>query len=135
MGLDNRRYPRFITAFPTRFNLSPDRHYVPQIRKWGVKGAVNNISIEGLLIDSHLDLLDICQIFSEATDDSTFELEVQLTDARKRSVRLKGEVRWYRIGGPDAEDRHFQAGLYLREPDSKSVARKIVQAIMVRKPS
>jgi hypothetical protein len=135
MGVDNRRYRRFMTAFPTRFNLCPDRHYVPEIRKWGVKGAVNNISVEGLLIDSQLDLLDICQIFSVAMDDSAFELEVELTDARKRSVRLKGEVRWYRISGPDVADRHFQAGLYLRELESKSVATAIVKAIMARKPS
>jgi hypothetical protein len=135
-GVENRRHPRFDTAFPTRFNLSPDRHFVPEIRKWGVKGAVNNISCEGLLIDSQMDLLDVCQIFSEAMDDdSAFELEVELTDAKNRSVRVKGEVRWYRVSEPLTADRHFLAGLHLKDAESQAVARSIVEWITAKKPN
>jgi len=136
MEVDNRKHPRFQTTLPTRFNLNPDHHFVPEIRKWGVKGAVSNISHEGLLIVSHMDLLDVCQIFSEAMDDdSAFELEVELTDSKERSVRVKGEVRWYRMSEPDMANRHFRAGLHLKDRESRAVARSIVESITALKLS
>ncbi len=136
MRADSRKHPRFRTTLPTRFNLNPDHHVVPEIRKWGVKGAVNNISCEGLQIDSHMDLCDVCQIFSEAMDDdSAFELEVELIDAKKRSTRVRGEVKWYRVSEPDKPDRHFQAGLRLRDAESQAVAMDIVESITASEPN
>lgn len=135
MGVENRKYPRIETALSIRFNLNPDHHFVPGIRKMGVGGTVRNISFEGLLIDSRLDLLDVCQIFPEAMeDDSAFELEVVLTDSRERRVLVKGAVRWYRVGGPEKKIRQFQAGLYLKDAESRAVARSIVESIIATAP-
>jgi hypothetical protein len=130
MSSENRKYRRFLTTLPVRFNLNPDHHVVPAIRKMGVGGTVRNISTEGLLIDSRLDLLDICQIFPEAMDDnSDFQLELQLTDSRERRLLIRGVVKWYHLSEPDSKIRHFQAGLYLKDPESRAIAQSLVESI------
>ena len=133
MKQDNRKHPRNATAFPIRFNLNPDYHYVPTIKKLGVGGTIHNISWEGIRIDSQMDLLDVCQIFSEELDDdSAFRLEVLVTDHRKRTQYIKGEVRWYRVSEPERNIRHFQAGLYLKDVESQSVTKSMVRSMNSR---
>lgn len=96
----------------------------------GVGGTVRNISSEGLLIDSQLDVLDVCQIFPEAIDDdSAFELELQFSDPRDRRLLIRGVVRWYRLSAPEEKTRYFQAGLYLRDDESRAIAKGIIQSI------
>jgi len=130
MGPEQRKNPRFDMSLAMRFNLNPDHHFVPEIRKMGVGGTIRNISCEGIRIDSDLDLLDVCQIFPEAIDDgSTFELEIQLTDHRERRLLLRGEVKWYRVTEPERNIRHFQAGLCLRDAESRTIASDIVESI------
>lgn len=52
-----------------------DFHYVATITSLGIGGTIRNVSSAGLLIDARMDLLDICQIFSEEREeDSPFEL-------------------------------------------------------------
>jgi hypothetical protein len=127
---ENRKSPRFGIALPVRFNLNPDYHFVPAIRKMGVGGTIRNISSEGLLIDSQLDLLDLCQIFYEAMeDDSDFQLEMQVRDPRNRSTRIRGTVRWYNLSEPERNMRHFQAGLHLWDTGSRAIARSIVESV------
>ena len=97
----------------------------------GIGGTVRNVSDEGLLIVSRLDVLDVCQIFPEAIEEgSSFELEVTLTDKKDRRQLMRGAVRWYRLSEPEAELRHFQAGLYLWDTESRTVARGIVASIL-----
>ena len=130
MTSENRKHRRFLTTLPVRFNLNPDHHVVPTIRKMGVGGTVRNISTEGLLIDSRLDLLDICQIFPEAMDDnSDFQLELQLTDSRERRLLIRGVVKWYHLSEPERQIRHFQAGLYLQDAESRAIAKSLVESI------
>lgn len=130
MGAENRKHPRFKTKIPIRFNLNPNYHVVPTIRKMGVGGTLRNVSSEGLLIDSRLDLIDVCQIFPEDMDDgSPFELEVLLTDSRDRRYVIRGSVRWYRVSEPARNVRHFQAGLSVSDGESLAVARSIVRSI------
>ncbi len=130
MEVEKRKHPRFEAVWPIRFNLNPDYHYVPAIRKMGVGGTIRNISLEGLLIDARMDLLDVCQIFSEEKEgDSAFQLEVVLTDSREMRRFLRGVVRWYRVGEPERNIRHFQAGLFLMDPESRAIARNIVESI------
>ncbi len=125
---DQRRHPRFNTKIPIRFNLNPDYHVVPAIRTIGVGGTARNISFEGILIYSRMDLLDLCQIFYEDTeDDSPLELEVFLTDPKDRMELIRGEVRWYRLSEPERDIRHFEAGIYLKDTDSKAVAKGVVE--------
>ena len=113
-----------------RFNLNPDHHFVPEIRRMGVGGTIRNISCEGIRIDSELDLLDVCQIFPEAIEDgATFQLEVQLTDYRERRLLIRGAVKWYQIGEPERNIRHFRAGLCLRDAQSQAIASDIVESI------
>ena len=127
----NRKHPRFGISLPIRFNLNPDYHHVPSIRKMGVGGTVRSISVDGLMIDSKLDLLDVCQIFSEATEDqSVFEFEMEVVDTKRRPVRLKGRVRWYKLSEGDGKIRHFRAGIHIRDAESRAVTRGIVKAIM-----
>lgn len=131
MKKEDRKHPRIRTALPIRFNLNPDYHYVPEIRKMGVGGTARNVSSEGLLIDSSMDSLDLCQIFSEAIEDgSPFELEVVVTDSRERRSLIRGSVKWYRLSEPDGHIRHFQAGLYLKDDESRAVTRSIVESII-----
>lgn len=130
MDGEKRKHPRFAMTLPIRFNLNPDYHVVPGIRKMGVGGTVRNISSDGLLIDSRLDLLDVCQIFPEAMeDDAAFELEVVLTDPKERRVLIRGGVRWYHLREPEGNIRQFQAGLYLRDFESRVIAKSIVESI------
>lgn len=130
MDGDRRRHCRVETSLPVRFNLNPDYHVVPGIRKMGVGGRVHNVSAEGLLIDSQLDLLDLCQIFPEAlSDHSPFELEVTLTNSRERRALVRGTVRWYSLGEPERKIRRFKAGLYLKDAESRAIARSIVETI------
>jgi hypothetical protein len=131
---ERRKHPRFKTAIPVRFNLNPDYHFVPAIRKLGVGGKARNISSEGLQIDSQMDLLDLCQIFSEAIEDNApFELEVFLVDPRERRTLIKGAVRWYRLDELKGDIRHFQAGLYLKDAESRAIARNIIEYTSARK--
>ena len=96
----------------------------------GVGGTVRNLSHEGLLIDSRLDLLDVCQIFPEAMeDDSTFELEVVLTDSRERRLLIKGAVIWYRLCEPEGSVHHFLAGLHLTDSESRAIARNLFESV------
>ncbi len=130
MEVENRKHPRLETTIPVRFNLNPDHHFVPGIRKMGVRGTVRNVSSDGLLIDSRLDLLDLCQIFSEAMEDeSAFELEAALTDSKGRRVLIRGELRWHRLGEPKGDIWHFQGGLFLKDSESQGVARNIVESM------
>lgn len=131
MDGEKRKHPRFGTTFPIRFNLNPDHHVVPGIRKMGVGGTVRNVSCEGLLINSRLDLLDVCQIFPEAMEDgAAFELEVVFTDPKeKRRVLIRGGVRWYHLSEPEGNIRQFQAGLYLRDLESQAIAKSIVESM------
>jgi hypothetical protein len=102
IGEENRKYPRFETPLPVHFNLNPDYHYVPNIRKLGVGATLRSISLEGIEVDSQMDLLDVCQIFSEAFEESSsFELEVVFWNSRGRRALFKGSVRCYRLREPD----------------------------------
>jgi len=128
-GEENRKYPRIETALPIHFNLNPDYLYVPSIRKLGVAGTVRNISFEGLGIDSRMDLLDVCQIFSEEMEgDSTFQLEVFLTDPMKGTRLMSGAVRWYRVSEPDRDIRRLEAGLHLKDAESRAFAKELVES-------
>lgn len=130
MEVENRKYPRFEAALPVQFNLSPDYHFVFGIRKIGVGGTIRNISHEGLLIDARMDLLDVCQIFSEEMEgDSTFQMELVFTDSRGKRHLIRGAVRWYRLSESESDIRHFQAGLFLMDAESRVIARNIVQSI------
>ena len=129
-----RGQPRLETTIPIHFNLNPDYHQVPTIRKLGVGGTVCNISFEGLLIVSHLDLLDLCQIFPEALEnDSAFELELFLTGPRETRELIRGAVRWYSVSELDGDTRHFRAGLHLKDVESLTIARRFVEDAMARK--
>ena len=100
----------------------------------GVGGTVRNLSHEGLLIDSRLDLLDVCQIFPEAMEDgSAFELEVVLMDSREKRLLIKGAVIWYRLGDPEGSSRHFWAGLHLTNSESLTIARNLFESVTMMK--
>ena len=95
MEPDKRKHPRSQADIVVRFNLNPDYHYVPAIRKLGVGATVRDISVQGLRIDSQIDLLDVCQIFSEAIEDnSVFALEVFFVNSEGTKTLIRGEVRW-----------------------------------------
>jgi len=128
-GEENRKYPRIETALPIHFNLNPDHHYVPNLKKLGVAGTVRNISFEGLGIDSRMDLLDVCQIFPEEVErGSTFQLEVSITNPMKGTRWMRGAVRWYRVSEPDRDIREFRAGLHLKDSESRAVANGLVES-------
>jgi hypothetical protein len=123
---ERRRQPRFETTIPIHFNLNPDYHYVPIIRKLGVGGTVCNISREGFRIDAGMDLLDVCQIFAEEIeDDLPFELEVVFWDSRGTRLLVSGSVRWYAVSERENDIRHFKAGLYLRDAESRGTLKKM----------
>jgi hypothetical protein len=130
MKQDNRKHPRHATAFPIHSNLNRDFHHVPAIRKMGVAGTIRNVSLQGLGIDSQMDLLDVCQIFPEAIEDgSPFELEIQFWDSRGRRVLLRGSVRWHRVWEPENNIRHFEAGLQLKDDESRTAAGVLIESI------
>jgi hypothetical protein len=130
MEEERREYSRFETSIPIHFNLNPDYHHVPGIRKLGVGATVHNISPAGLRIDSRMDLLDLCQVFpEELEDDSPFELEVFLLDLRERRELIKGAVRWYRLSEPENDIWHFKAGLSLKDDASRAVAKSIIASM------
>jgi hypothetical protein len=129
MGAENRKHDRVVTAIPVRFNLNPRHHIVPEIRKMGVAGAVNDISPEGLGIDAEMNLLDLCQIFPETIDEgSPFALELLMTDPEKGKVIIRGEVSWYRVDQPESDRLHFQAGLHLENQESRTFARRLSES-------
>jgi len=131
MEKEQRKNVRLETSLAMRFNLNPDYHFVPGIRKMGVGGTIRNISCEGICIVSDLDLLDVCQIFPEDIEDgANFELEVQLTDHRERRLLIRGRVKWYKIGEPERNVRRFQAGLYLKDGESRVIAGNIVESLV-----
>ncbi len=100
----------------------------------GVGGTLRNVSYEGLRIDSRLDLVDVCQIFPEALeDDSPFELEVVLTDARERRWLIRGSVIWYLVTQLEENVRLFRAGLSLKDAESRAIARSITKWAMTVK--
>ena len=126
---ESRKDPRFETAIPIRFNLNPDHHFVPIIRKLGVGATIRNISLRGLGIDSRMDLLDVCQVFyEEMEEDSPFELEVLFWTSRGARLLIKGSVRWYRLSEPDGDIRHFQAGLHLKDGESIDATRSMIES-------
>jgi hypothetical protein len=130
MGHEKRRNPRFIAAFPVRFNLDPKHHFVPRIRKTGIGGTVRDVSSEGLRIESEMDMLDVCQIFHEAIeDDSVFGLELVVSDSEHGKTPVRGEVRWYRVGDPQNDVRDFRAGLHLKDAKSRSAVRTMIESI------
>jgi hypothetical protein len=130
---DKRKDPRFETALPINFNLIPDYRYPYSIVKFGVKGKLRNVSLEGIGIESHMDLEDVCQIFPEAIEeDSPFELEVFLWDSKGKCSLMRGSVRWYEVGEPDSGIRQFKAGLYLRNDKGRSVTESIIESKTLR---
>ena len=125
-GKENRKYPRFETASTIHFNLNPDYHYVPQIRKLGVGGYLRNVSLEGIEIDTQMDLQDLCQIFAEAIEEgSPFELEVVFRDSRGRRLLIRGSVKWYQVSEAENDIRDFKAGLYLKDTESRALLKKV----------
>jgi hypothetical protein len=129
-GGENRKHPRFEAVIPIRFNLNPDHHYVPRIRNHGIAGALQNISHQGIMIDSRMDLLDLFQIFHEEMEgNSCFELEVVVPDFAGKRLLVRGATRWYRLGEPKGEIRQFQAGLYLKDTESQVIARGILESL------
>jgi hypothetical protein len=127
---ERRAYSRFETSIPIHFNLNPDYHYVPTVRKLGVGGTARDISPEGLRVGVRMDQLDLFQIFpEEMEDDSPFELEVFLLDLKERRELIKGAVRWYRLSEPENDIWHFEAGLYLKDDASRALARGIIASM------
>jgi hypothetical protein len=125
--VDNRKHPRFETHLPIRFNLNPDYHFVPAMRKLGVGGTIRDISLLGVGIDSQMDLLDVFQVFpEEMEEESPFELELVLSGFREERLLVRGSVRWYRLSEPNGSMRHFRAGLYLKDADSRAIAKGII---------
>ena len=126
MEAERRKHPRVETTLPIHFNLNPDYHYVPTIRKLGVAGTIRNMSREGLGLYSRMDLLDVCQIFTEAIEgDSIFALEVSFMDSKGEKALLKGEVRWYQVSESEGDIRQFQAGLHLKDVESQAVLKSM----------
>jgi hypothetical protein len=131
---ERRKHSRLRTRIPIRFNLNPDYHHVPEMRKMGVGGTLRNVSYEGALIDSRLDLIDVCQIFPEdIEDDSPFELELALTDSREKTWLIRGKVRWYRVSELAQNTRHFQAGIVIKDQQSRAIAKGIIKSVMAIK--
>ena len=98
-------------------------------------GTIRNVSLQGLGIDSQMDLLDVCQIFSEAIEDgSPFELEIQFWDSRGRRVLLRGSVKWYRVWEPENDMRHFEAGLELKDDESLTTVSGLIESITAIAP-
>ena len=122
---ESRKDPRFETAIPIRFNLNPDYHSVPEIRRLGVGGTIRNISLRGLRIDSRMDVLDVCQVFpEEMEEDSPFELEVMLWDSRRARLLIRGQVSWYRLNELDGDHQYLQRELFYRHT-LQSISRKV----------
>lgn len=93
-------------------------------------GTIRKISLEDLVIESSLDLRDVCQIFSEEVeDDCHFELELILTNFKGKRLLIRGSVDWYQLSEPDRGIRHFEAGLYLNDEESRTAARAILESI------
>ena len=129
-GGENRKYPRFETTLPIHFNLNPDYHYVPAIKKLGVGGTILNASLEGLGIGAQMGLQDVFQIFAEDIEkDSPFELEVVFWDSKGRRFVIRGSVKWYQVSEAENDIRHFRAGLHLRDDESRAATKKIVESI------
>ncbi len=130
MEVENRKHPRLRAAIPIRFNLDPDYHFVPRIKKAGVVGFVRNISPEGLGIDSEMDLLDVCQIFHESIeDDSVFGVELVFTDPEGTEIRIRGQVSWYQMSETGNDLQQLRAGLHLEDTESRTLAMRIVKSI------
>jgi hypothetical protein len=131
MDTERRRHPRRKAAYPVRFNLNPDHHFMQGLRTMGVGGKIRNVSQGGMMIDSRLDVLDLCQIFpEELEEDSPFELELSLSDSRGRRTLFRGTVKWYRLDEPDGQGlRHFQAGLRLRGENAYAVAETVLGSV------
>ncbi len=130
MRNDKRKHSRFETVVPIRFNLNPDHHFVPNIKSTWVGGTVKNISSEGLLIYARMDLFDVSQIFSESFEDrASVELGVFLTAPCGRPELVRGSVRWYRVSHLEGDVRKLQAGLYLRDVQSRAIANRIIDRI------
>jgi hypothetical protein len=98
------------------------------IRSMGVAGTIRNVSSGGIMIDSRLDVLDVCHIFAEELEeDSPLELEISLSDSRGRRTLFRGTVKWYQVSEPDSHGlRHFQAGLQLRGENISSVTETVL---------
>jgi hypothetical protein len=129
MKAERREDPRFETAIHIRFNLNPDYHFLQGIRRLGVGGTIRNLSLRGLEVDSEMDLLDVCQIFSEEMkEDSPFELEVVLWNSRGTRLLIRGSVRWCQLSEPDGDIRHFQACLHLKDDESIDATKSIIES-------
>jgi hypothetical protein len=77
-----------------------------------------------------MDLLDLCQIFSEAMEeDSPFELELFLSDPKRGRELIKGAVRWHRLSESEGNTWQFQAGLYLKDAEGQATARGIIRSL------
>ena len=101
---EDRTYAQFEARVPVQFNLNPTYHSVPAIRRMGVGGTIRKISPEDLVIESSLDLRDVCQIFSEEVeDDCHFELELILTSFKGKRFLIRGSVDWYQLSEPHGE--------------------------------
>jgi hypothetical protein len=128
MSIERRKQARYETAYTTQFNLNPDYHFIQTIRRMGVAGTIRNVSSGGIMIDSRLDVLDVCHIFAEELEeDSPFELELSLSDSRGRRTLLRGTVKWYQVSEPDSQGlRLFRAGLHLRAENISSVTETVL---------
>ena len=126
MERERRKHPRLEIDILIHFNLDPDHHYVPGIRKKGIAGRVRNISPEGLRIDAQMDLLDVCQIFPEDTEEgAAFVIDVFFVDSRGKESVIKGEIKWYELGEPEDQIWQFRAGLYLIDADSRTTVKRM----------
>lgn len=129
MGED-RRHARFETSIPIRFNLNPTYHLVPGIRMMGVGGTIRKISIQDVIIESRLNLLNVCQIFPEQMeDDCPFELEVVLTNFKGGMIAYQGVGGLVSIEPTTRGIRHFQAGFRLKDDENRTAARPTLESI------
>jgi hypothetical protein len=126
MEQERRKHPRLEISIPISFNLDPDYHYVPALRKRGVVGRARNISPEGLGIDARMDLLDLFQIFPEDTGErAAFLLDVFFPDTKGSESMIKAEVKWYQLSDPEDQVWQFRAGLYLSDAESRAVVKNV----------
>lgn len=127
---EDRTYAQFEPRVPVQFNLNPTYHSVPAIRRMGVGGTIRKISPEDLVIESSLDLRDVCQIFSEEVeDDCHFELELILTNFKGGTIAYQGVGGLVSIERTTRGIRHFQAGFRLKDDENRTAARPILESI------
>ena len=122
---ERRRHPRYPVSLHVSLAIAEERTQGRRGQRISgkgrnISGKTGDISFEGLLVRANPLHAEVASLFMASRAGGppfAVDLEIELNGRR---IRSDGQIRWFKLWYTGQEPYQIEAGVFLREMDSKS---------------